>query len=191
MPPILFALTSDLLIAVVRRAALGKAAADDAQRSAWHVAGRSLLYGMRLAVDGRGTAAGLRRAIVNATPLPQAAMSAALNDADSRADGASPAAGCGTADFDSTANHRWPRPATTTEMDYDGEAGRARSLSRNGTKTARFLGLAQERYGPLAEFDLASVYRVSAELAPKVRLNSGSARAAPRAAILAARDGAP
>jgi hypothetical protein len=40
MPPVLFALTSDRLISVVRRAALGKAADDETQRSAWYVAGR-------------------------------------------------------------------------------------------------------------------------------------------------------
>jgi hypothetical protein len=57
MPPVLFALTSDRLIAVIRRAALGKAVDDETQRSAWYAAGRSLLYGIRFAVDRRGTAA--------------------------------------------------------------------------------------------------------------------------------------
>ena len=71
MPPVLFALTSDRLVAVVRRAALGPASDDAAQRSAWHLAGRSVLYCLRFAVDRRGTAAGFRRAILDATPLPQ------------------------------------------------------------------------------------------------------------------------
>ena len=70
MPPILFALTSDRLIAVIRRAALGRAISDDEQRSAWYLVGRSALYGLRLAVDLRGTARGTRQAILNATPLP-------------------------------------------------------------------------------------------------------------------------
>ncbi len=39
MPPLLFAVTSDRLISVIRRSALGKLADDEAQRSAWHLAG--------------------------------------------------------------------------------------------------------------------------------------------------------
>jgi hypothetical protein len=191
MPPVLFALTSDRLIAVVRRAALGKAADEVGQRSAWYLAGRSLLYGIRFAVDRRGTAAGVRQAVLDATPLPRAAVPAVLNDGDARADGDSPAVGAEASALKPTAKHRSPRPAGKAEPGDDGgEEERARSPRRNGTKTARFVALAQERYGPLSAFDLASVYRVSAELAPKVRLNTGSARAALRAAVLAAQDGA-
>src|SRR5215469_6365200 len=80
MPPVLFALTSDRLIAVVRRAALGKAADEESQRSAWYLAGRSLLDGFRFAVDRRGTAAGARQAILNATPLPRAAVPGVIDD---------------------------------------------------------------------------------------------------------------
>jgi hypothetical protein len=84
MPPVLFALTSDRLIAVVRRAALGKAADEEGQRSAWYLAGRPLLYGIRFAVDRRGTAAGVRQAILDATPLPAAAARAVPDDAVAR-----------------------------------------------------------------------------------------------------------
>jgi hypothetical protein len=190
MPPVLFALTSDRLIAVVRRAALGKAADDDIQRSAWHLAGRSFLYGLRFAVDRRGTAKGLRQAILDVTPLPQPSIAAAPRHTFTRAGGASPAAGAPTpAAFEAAANdyERWPTP--TQQIDGDGNGGPALSHLRKGTKTARFLAMAQESYGPLAEFDPANVYRVSAELAPRVRLNAGSARAALRAAVLAAKDG--
>jgi hypothetical protein len=71
MPPILFALTSDRLIAVIRRAALGNGVDRDQQRSPWHFVGQPALYGLRLAVDRRGTARGLRQAILNAAPLPE------------------------------------------------------------------------------------------------------------------------
>ena len=71
MPPVLFALTSDRLIAVIRRAALSRPADAAGQQSAWRLAGRSLLYGMRFAVDRRGTVRGLRQAILAATPLPE------------------------------------------------------------------------------------------------------------------------
>jgi hypothetical protein len=49
--------------------------------------------------------------------------------------------------------------------------------------------LVAERYGPLAGFDLSKVSRVAGELAPEVGLHPGSARAALRSAVLAARAG--
>jgi hypothetical protein len=63
-------------------------------------------------------------------------------------------------------------------------AGRA----RGPTKTARFLALATEEYGPLAAIPLDGVARISAELAPRVGLNTGAARTALRRAVLAGQD---
>ncbi len=57
------------------------------------------------------------------------------------------------------------------------------------TKTARFLDLATERYGPLASISLSRVAAISAGLAPVVALNPGAARAALRKAVLAAKNG--
>lgn len=188
MPPVLFALTSDRLIAVVRRAALGGAADEETQHSAWYLVGRSLLYGIRFAVDRRGTAAGVRQAILEATPLPHAAITA-RPEVDPYADGTSPAVGDGTGASATTANHSRTSPLAVAEpFGSDGDASRARSRRMTVTKTSRFLAIAEGKYGPLADFDLASVYRISAELAPRVRLNTGSARAALRAAVLAARE---
>ena len=62
---------------------------------------------------------------------------------------------------------------------------------RGGTKTARFLALVTERHGPLAAIPLETVAKTSAALAPEVNLNAGSARAALRRAVLAARNGDP
>ena len=62
---------------------------------------------------------------------------------------------------------------------------------RGGTKTARFLALVTERHGPLAAIPLEAVAKTSAALAPEVNLNAGSARAALRRAVLAARNGDP
>src|ERR1039457_2472643 len=59
------------------------------------------------------------------------------------------------------------------------------------TKTARFLLLVTERHGPLAALPLDAVAGIAADLAPQVDLNAGSARAALRKAVLAARNGAP
>src|SRR5262249_25630304 len=62
---------------------------------------------------------------------------------------------------------------------------------RQGTKTARFLALAEERHGPLGAFPLAGVSRVSAELAPEAGLHPGAARAALRRHVLARQNGSP
>jgi hypothetical protein len=57
------------------------------------------------------------------------------------------------------------------------------------TKTARFLDLVTERHGPLAQLPLHRVAPISADLAPAVDLNPGSARAALRRAVQAAQNG--
>jgi hypothetical protein len=59
------------------------------------------------------------------------------------------------------------------------------------TKTARFLSLVTERHGPLAQVPLDRIAAISADLAPRADLNPGSARAALRKAVLAARNGGP
>ena len=59
------------------------------------------------------------------------------------------------------------------------------------TKTARFLSLVTERHGPFASIPLDRVAAISADLAPDADLNAGSARAALRKAVLAARNGGP
>ena len=58
-------------------------------------------------------------------------------------------------------------------------------------KTARFPILVTERHGPLAALPLDAVAGIAADLAPQVDLNAGSARAALRKAVLAARNGDP
>ena len=59
------------------------------------------------------------------------------------------------------------------------------------TKTARFLSLVTERHGSLASIPLDRVAGIAATLAPLADLNTGSARAALRKAVLAARNGGP
>jgi hypothetical protein len=59
------------------------------------------------------------------------------------------------------------------------------------TKTARFLSLVTERHGSLASIPLGRVAGIAATLAPLAALNTGSARAALRKAVLAARNGDP
>ena len=62
---------------------------------------------------------------------------------------------------------------------------------RKVTKTARFLDLATERHGSFASIPLDAVAGISADLAPRVGLHPGAARAALRKAVLAAKNGAP
>ena len=62
---------------------------------------------------------------------------------------------------------------------------------RKATKTARFLDLATERHGSFAHIPLDAVASISADLAPQVGLHPGTARAALRKAVLAAKNGAP
>ena len=62
---------------------------------------------------------------------------------------------------------------------------------RKATKTGRFLALATERHGSLASIPLDAVAAISADLAPAIGLHPGTARAALRKAVLAARNGAP
>ena len=61
---------------------------------------------------------------------------------------------------------------------------------RRATKTARFLDLVTERHGSLASIPLDAVAGISADLAPRVGLHPGTARAALRKAVLAAKNGA-
>jgi Protein of unknown function (DUF2637) len=79
MPPVAFAVCTDLVVSVVRRfyygiedtaspwAALGRGIAATARAAA-----RAALYAARLLVDRPGTMAGIKQAILDATPLPGA-----------------------------------------------------------------------------------------------------------------------
>ena len=85
-----------------------------------------------------------------------------------------------------------PRPARPSPGPAGTRPGReSGTVPRKATKTARFLDLATERYGPLASIPLSRVAAISAALAPVVALNPGAARAALRKAVLAARNGDP
>lgn len=81
-----------------------------------------------------------------------------------------------------------PLPAAAQPKGRKAVAGTA---GRPGTKTARFLGQVEERYGDFAKVPLGQVSKIAAEVAPQVRLDLGSARRELRAAVLAARTGGP
>jgi hypothetical protein len=79
------------------------------------------------------------------------------------------------------------QPADQAQANPPGRK-RAPGGSRAGSKTARFLALVAERYGPLDGFPPERVSRTSTELAPEVGLDVGAARTALRQAVLAAQD---
>jgi hypothetical protein len=79
MPPVFLAIVTDRVIAVVRRHVLGM----EAERSAWAVlgraalaaarmAGKTVLYGLRLLLAPRSTLSGARSLVLLTTPLPGA-----------------------------------------------------------------------------------------------------------------------
>jgi hypothetical protein len=167
MPPILFALTSDRLVSVIRRQALGPQADDESQRSSWRVGGLAVLYMLRLAVAPPSTMRGARLALLNATPLPELPATPeppAVEPSRRAAIGG-------------------PRPPQRRSR------GRGRGRKPGPTKTQRLLDLVAERHGPLSEFPLTDVSRVATGIAPEVGIHAGSARTALRAAVLAAHDG--
>jgi hypothetical protein len=150
MPPLLFAITSDRLISVIRRSALGRQADDESQRSAWRVAGAGFLYVLRFALAPPSTAKGLRQAVLNATPVPDAI------DVPAQLQGQSPAA----------------LPASAPRKPRRKAAGGKRS---GPTKTEQLLTLAAERHD-LAAVPLAEVSSIATGIAAEVDLHPGTAR---------------
>jgi hypothetical protein len=189
MPPLLFAAGSDRLVAVIRRAALGPAEDGDVQRSARRPGGLAVLYLLRLAAAPPSTMAGARRALLNATPLP-ALTAPDQPEAVTSGTNAGPAGPAAANSSDCEPGEcRCPGQRTGAPPVSGTPGGRWEPRQRRGgTKTARFLNLVTQQYGPLADLDLAKVSRIAADLAPQVDLHAGSARSALRAAVLVVRE---
>jgi hypothetical protein len=66
VPPVFLAVVVDRVIAVVRRHVLG-----DCERSAWSGLGKAALYGLRFILAAPSTSSGLRRLVLELTPLPE------------------------------------------------------------------------------------------------------------------------
>jgi hypothetical protein len=171
MPPVAYALASDTAIGVVRawtlaRArALNEALADD-ETTPLALVGGLLLWLLRLSIAPASTLTGFRAWVVEECPVAPGRRSRPAQPARSPI---APAPGKAIA-----AGRRGPSP---------------RQGGRRDTKTTRFLNLVADRFGPLDAFPLADVSRVSGELAPRVGLDPGAARAALRRHVLALRDG--
>ena len=156
LPPALFAVTSDRLIAVIRASALRK----DDSRSAWQVMGRALvlppLYLLRLLADFKGTKAGIRQAILDATPLPEVPEPVAEHKAIAAPERKAIAAS----------------PATAARKPRKRKSGRKRGAP---TKTEQLLSLAAERHD-LKVIPLDQVSRIATGLATEAGLHPGTAR---------------
>lgn len=171
MPPIFLAIVVHRVVVVVRRHVLG-----ETDRSAWAAFGRLALYGLRFLLAAPSTATGLRRQVLNMTPLPAAEAVAALPSAGPFVELPEPyvCMYCRTPADQADGDPNEP-DASGPEPTDPGRPGRHRQ-PRDGSKTSRFLELVTERHGQLASIDPARVSRISSELAPLVDLHTGSAR---------------
>jgi hypothetical protein len=176
MPPVAYALASDTSIGVVRawtiarQQELNMALADD-EPTPLAIVGGLLLWLLRLVTAPMSTLAGFRAWVVEECPV---------------------APGRRTRPASRTGGPELAASRSRVIATRSASAGRQRGGGgRQETKTARFLALAADRYGPLEEFPLADVSRVSGELAPEVSLNPGAARAALRRRVLSLQNGSP
>jgi hypothetical protein len=166
LPPVAYALASDTLIGVVRawtiarQQQLGQRLAGD-EATPLAIVGGLALWWLRLALAPVSTLAGFRGWVVTECPIAPGRRAVAAR-------AVVPAIAVG-------------RPATGR-----GSSGRRR---RPGSKTQRFLALVADRHGPLAQIPPGEVSPICTALAPQVGLDTGAARTALRAAVLAARDG--
>ena len=166
LPPVAYALASDTLIGVVRASALASrhhlgTALGDDTATLLAILGGLILWLLRLVLAPASTLGGFRSWVLEECPVAPGRRAAR------------------------------PAPAAGPVPEPEAAVAPRGSSPGGGTKTARFLALVTERHGPLAAIPLETVAKTSAALAPEVGLNTGSARAALRRAVLAARNGDP
>jgi hypothetical protein len=173
MPPIAYALASDTAIGVVRawtlarQKALEEALDDEATPLA--ILGGLLLWLLRLGIAPASTLAGFRDWVIEECPVAPG----------HRALPAPPGSRTQVA------------PRRVKAVTGRPAAAARRGGARQGTKTARFLALVADRYGPLEAFPLADVSRASTELAPEAGLDPGAARSALRRHVQSLQNGSP
>jgi hypothetical protein len=183
MPSIFLAIVTDRVIAVVRRHVLGL----EAEQSAWGTIGRALLavpllaarvvlYVLRLVLAPWSTVKGMRRWVLESTPLPAGPARTAVTV---QAETVSHEADAGELD---TPDRRALPPGSCIAASDSGEVcGRVRPCTRHEpevsipgeTKKAHLIRLYRDhpRYG-----DRAWASRAATELAGHVQLSPGTAR---------------
>jgi hypothetical protein len=176
MPPAAYALASDTLIGVVRTSVLARHQAPGSlagEVTILAVTGGAALWLLRLTMAPASTMAGFRAWVLEECPVAPGRHAAPSAPAFTRNRPGVPRAAAALL-LDGT-----PHESTSRQ-------GRGQ---RAGTKTSRFLAAVTEQHGPLAAIPLGSVGRICAQVAPQAGLNTGSARAALRRAVLTAQNG--
>jgi hypothetical protein len=168
MPAVAYAVASDTLIGVIRAWALARARAPQAtladdEATPLAIIGGLVLWLLRLVLAPRSTLAGFRRWVVEEVPFAPGRRTI-INQPPAAIE-------------------------PPTEPERPPQTRRGRRSGEADTKTAKFLALVTERYGPLAAFPLSDVSKVCSTLAPEVDLDAGSARTALRKHVLAAQNG--
>jgi hypothetical protein len=208
MPPTAYALASDTLIGVVRTGAAARhqAAAGPVteELSLLAVTRGIALWLLRLAMAPVSTMTGFRAWVIEECPVapgrrahhpapaavPPKRTGPRLAAGETQPDHArSSPNGAGTGPRRAPGERPADRPRSSPDGGDPPNEGAAGSSRRGETKTARFLALVTSQHGPLAAIPLESVSPISAAVAPQADLNPGSARAALRRAVLAARKG--
>ncbi len=178
MPPVAYSLASDTAIGVVRawaiarQRALNEALADEGT-APLAIVGGLLLWTLRLILAPTSTLAGFRRWVIEECPLAPGRRAA---KAPTQRPGTKP-------------NAATQCLAITDQPDARAPWLRSQAGTTRPTKTQRFLDLVIDRHGPLINFPITNVSKVSTELAPEVDLNTGAARTALRRQVLAAQNG--
>ena len=151
MPSAVYALASDTLIGVIRTYALAKQAelADADEATPLDIIGRLILWNLRLVMAPASTVKEFRRWVIECAPVAPGRVA--------------------VIEQPKAIPHKG-RKAIDPPKDHKTRTPRTES------KRARFLALVEQRYGPLASIDPAHVSKISAELAPEIGYNAGSAR---------------
>ena len=173
MPPVAYDLASDTLIGVVRTGVLarqGPAGGLAGEITIVAVIGGVALWLLRLTMAPASTMSGFRAWVLEECPVAPGRRAVGAVSAMTRNQA------------------RTPRAATVSPGTTPARSALHGSGPRTGTKTSRFLALVTENHGPLAAIPLGSVGRISAQVAPRAGLNTGSARAALRRAVLTAQN---
>jgi hypothetical protein len=171
-PSVFLAYVIDRTVSVIRRHVLGM----EDERSPFALLGRALakvgkllaiviLYTLRLFLAPIETLKGLRRIVLNATPLPAAEPVVVLHDLAIVQPKAVSQAHAALEDGERKAGPRGPR---------------------GSSKSAALIEAVIDKYGPLAEFPRDRVSPVCTELSPEVGMDAGWARTVLRKAVLAA-----
>jgi len=159
MPPVFLAVVVDRTVTTIRRHVLGMQEGP----SPWAVAGRIGLYALRFTLAAPSTAKGLRRHVLNLTPMPDTA----------RAEVAAPVVAALPAGPASPGSAAIQRPEMKPQAKIRATAGRAESKTARLIAAYEALDGTDPRYG-----DRSKTSQLAKELGEKTGMQWGSARGA-------------